>query len=180
MWRSIGIRGIVVVCLVVAVVPCWAQQAGSQGAAPRAAQSSPVAKYKVQGCVNDFAGMIDGKVKGEIEAVCKELDEKKKTQMAIVTVESLEGMPIQEFATEMFSEWKMGDKDTNQGVLVLLSRGDRKWRITVGYKLESVLTEEEAGKIRNGVTPMLKNGEYGEALLQVAKEIREEVLQKVK
>jgi len=42
------------------------------------------------------------------------------------------------------------------------------------------LTEEEAGKIRNGVTPMLKNGEYGEALLQVAKGIREEVLQKVK
>jgi uncharacterized protein len=176
MWRSIGIRGSVVVCLVVALVPCWAQQAGSQGAA----QSSPVAKYKVQGCVNDFAGMIDGKVKGEIEAVCKELDEKKKTQMAIVTVESLEGMSIQEFATEMFSEWKMGDKDTNQGVLVLLSRGDRKWRITVGYKLESVLTEEEAEKLRNGVTPMLKNGEYGEALLQVAKEIREEVLQKVK
>jgi uncharacterized protein len=95
-------------------------------------------------------------------------------------VESLEGIPIKEFSTQLFQKWGVGPKDTNRGVMVLLSRGDRQWRITVGSGLESVLTDEEAAKLGKEMLPMLKKGEYGEALLYAAKRIRDEVVEKVK
>ena len=179
-----GIRG-GVVCLAVffscLVVPwpvdCWGQDAGATGESGKA---SPVEKYKAAGYVNDFAELIDPKVQLEIDAVCTDLAAKRKTTMAIVTVPSLEGMSIKEFSTELFNHWGVGPKDTNRGVMVLLSRGDRQWRITVGSGLETVLTDEEAAKLGKEMLPMLKNGEYGEALLYAAKRIRDEVVEKVK
>ena len=160
------------------VVPCplrvLAQAAGDAG------KASPVEKYKATRYVNDFAGLIEAKVQLEIEGVCNDLVEKRKTEMTIVTVESLEGIPIKEFSTQLFQKWGVGPKDTNRGVMVLLSRGDRQWRITVGSGLESVLTDEEAAKLGKEMLPMLKKGEYGEALLYAAKRIRDEVVEKVK
>lgn len=175
-----GIRGAVVSLVVLCglAIPCpvngWRQDAGEPG------KSSPVEKYKSTGYVNDFAGLIDGKTQLEIEAVCNDLVEKREAEMAIVTVNSLEGMPIKEFSTELFNRWGVGPKETKRGVMVLLSRGDRQWRITVGSGLETVLTEEEATKLGKEMLPILRKGEYGEALLYAAKRIRDEVVAKVK
>jgi uncharacterized protein len=180
MRRRIGIRGFVVVWALLGGLSCWAQETGAGGGDAAVAKENPVAKYKALGYVNDFAGLIDAKVQLEIEEVCNDLVVKRKTEMAIVTVESLEGVPIKEFSTDLFKRWGVGPKDTNRGVMVLLSRGDRQWRITVGRGLESVLTDEEAGKLGTAMRPMLRKGEYGEALLYAAKRIREEILQKVK
>jgi uncharacterized protein len=181
MKRMAGIRGGLVVWVVAIfcclVVPCRAQHAGATGDMGKA---SPVEKYKAAGYVNDFAELIDPKVQLEIDAVCTDLAAKKKTEMAIVTVPSLEGMSIKEFSTELFNRWGVGPKDTNRGVMLLLSRGDRQWRITVGSGLESVLTEEQAVKLGKEMLPMLKKAEYGEAFLYAAMRIRDEVMEKVK
>ena len=76
------------------------------GAAPAAAasqqsKSDPTEWYKPRGYVNDFAGMIDSPVQAQLEQVCKDLDQKTQTQMAIVTVESLEGLSAKDFATQL-------------------------------------------------------------------------------
>jgi uncharacterized protein len=174
MRRMVGIRGVVMVCVTAIfcclVVPCWAQDAG---------KASPVEKYKPGAYVNDFAELIDPKVQLEIDAVCTDLAAKKQTKMVIVTVSSLEGMSIKEFSTELFNQWEVSPKDTNRGVMVLLSRGDRQWRLTVGSGLQSVLTDEDAAKLGREMLPMLKKGEYGEALLYAANRIRDEVVEKV-
>lgn len=179
----VGIRGrvvgVVVFCCLVTPYPVrfWGQDAGAAGESGKA---SPVDKYKATGYVNDFAGLIAPKLQLEIEAVCNDLVEKRKTEMTIVTVDSLQGIPIKEFSTQLFNKWGVGPKDTNRGVMVLLSRGDRQWRITVGSGLETVLTDEEAAKLGKEMLPMLKTGEYGEALLYAAQRIRDAVVEKVK
>jgi uncharacterized protein len=178
----VGIRGWVLVWAALASLPCCgAAWVGQEAGAARAEKApNPVDKYQPAGYVNDFAELIDPKVQLQIDAVCTDLEKQRKTQMAIVTVESLEGMSIKEFSTELFQKWGVGLKETNRGVLVLLSKGDRQWRLTVGVGLESVLTDEEAAKLGAEMRPMLRTGEYGEALLYVAKKIRDEVVKKVK
>ena len=72
--------------------------------------------------MNDFAEIIDAQSQAKLEALGKKLDQEKSAQLAIVTVESLDGMPIEDFATQLFNRWGIGDKETNRGVLILLSR----------------------------------------------------------
>jgi TonB family protein len=142
-------------------------------------EKKPVYRYKPTGYVNDFAGVIDSEDKSRLDLICKDLDQKKEIQIAIVTIESLEGEPIKDFATQLANLWGVGHKGTNRGLLILLSVMDRQYRIAVGLGLESVLPDEEADRLGREMVPMLKTGDYGEALLQLAKRIQLEIAQKV-
>jgi TPM domain len=71
------------------------------------------------------------------------------------------------------------NKGTNRGLLILLSVQDRQYRISVGLGLESVLPDEEADRLGREMVPMLKKGDYGKALLQLAKSIQLEIAPKV-
>jgi len=99
--------------------------------------------------------------------------------MAIVTIVSLDGSPIKEFATQLASRWRIGYKDNQRGVLVLLSRNDKQYRIAIGHGLETVLTEDEADRLGRQMIPMLRTGDYGTALLHVAESIHDEIVQNV-
>src|SRR5947209_17201889 len=83
--------------------------------------------------VNDFAGVIEPATQAQLNAMCLELQTKAHAQIAIVTVKSLEDKPVEDFAVELFKAWGVGGKADNRGVLVLLSSGDRKYRVEVGY-----------------------------------------------
>ena len=100
--------------------------------------------------------------------------------MAIVTVVSLEGLSIKEIATQLANRWGVGYKDNNRGILILLSRDDRQYRLTIGLGLESVLNDAEADRFGREMVPLLKKGDYGNALLHLANRIHDEILQKVK
>ncbi len=100
--------------------------------------------------------------------------------MAIVTVVSLDGLPIKEFATQLANRWGVGYKDNNRGILILLSRDDRQYRLAVGLGLESVLNDAEADRLGREMIPLLKKEDYGNALLHLANRIHDEILQKVK
>jgi uncharacterized protein len=139
-----------------------------------------VDQYKPHGYVNDFAGIIDSRVQSQLDMICKDLDRKEKTQMAIVTVVSLDGLPIKEFATQLANRWGVGHKDTNRGILVLLCLKNRQYRISVGLGLESVLTDDEADRLGREMLPILRQGKYGNALLHLAKRIQIEIQQKIK
>jgi TonB family protein len=142
-------------------------------------QLKPGDRYKFTDYVNDFAGVIGPDDKSQLDLICKDLGQKKEIQMAIVTIESLDGQPIKEFATQLGNLWGVGHKGTNRGLLILLSVRDRQYRIAVGVGLESALPDDEADRLGREMVPMLKTGDYSEALLQLAKRIQLEIAARV-
>src|SRR6202789_2977737 len=134
-------------------------------AASQQSKSDPTEWYKPRGYVNDFAGMIDSPVQAQLEQVCKDLDQKTHTRMAIVTVESLEGLSAKDFAMQLANRWGVGHKDTNRGVLLLLSDTDRQYRISVSRALEPLISDEEADRLGKEMLPRLHQGDSGGALL---------------
>ena len=80
-------------------------------------------------------------------------------QIAVLTVPSLEGEIIEEYALKVAETWALGQKDKDNGALIIIARDDRKLRIEVGYGLEGMLTDVYAGRIvRDVMVPQLKAG----------------------
>ena len=96
-------------------------------------------KLNVQGYVNDFAGVLDPAAVEGLTRLCTEVDEKAKAQIAVVTIKSLEGDAVEDFANHLFQKWGVGYKGTDRGVMVLLAVGDHKYWTEVGYGLEPIL-----------------------------------------
>jgi uncharacterized protein len=82
-------------------------------------------------------------------------------QIAILTISTLEGQSIEEYAVKVFETWKLGQKGKDNGILIIVVPDDRKMRIEVGYGLEGTMTDLMAGQIiRDVMTPKFKNGDY--------------------
>jgi TonB family protein len=146
-------------------------------AAP-ATESKPADRYKPTGYVNDFAGVIDSRDRSRLDSICKNLDQKSEIQMAIVTIESLEGKSAKDFGMELANLWGVGHKETNRGLLILIAVEDHQWRISVGRGLESAMPDQEADRLGQQMLPMLKKADYGKALLHLAESIQLEMTQK--
>ena len=83
------------------------------------------------------------------------------------TVENLQGITIEEYAVELFEKWGIGKKDEDNGLLILVAVEEREVRIEVGYGLEGVITDLEAGNIINDImVPNFKNGEFGKGIYE--------------
>jgi len=97
--------------------------------------------------VNDFAEIMTAE---DIEAIYNKgvaLQEKTTAQVVLVTVDSLDGKEIADYALELGREWKLGTEEANNGVVILLSEGDREIYIAVGYGLEGALPDSKTGRI---------------------------------
>src|SRR4051794_13904277 len=115
--------------------------------------------------VNDFAGILTPAQRDALEARGKELREKTGAQLAVVTLKSLEGGQIDDFAVKLFKQWGIGQKDQKNGILLLVAIDDRKARIEVGYGLEPILPDALAGRILNEqLFPAFKQKRYAEGL----------------
>jgi uncharacterized protein len=119
-----------------------------------------------EGWVNDFANVITASAKRHLATLCLELDHKTHAQIAIVTIDSLAGAPIDEYAQSLFNKWGIGHKEDNRGILILLSIADRKYRIEVGRGFEPLFPNERIAKIGAEMIPDLKNQDYSKALLR--------------
>lgn len=87
-------------------------------------------------------------------------------EMAVVVVQSLDGLSIEEVAEKLFNLWGIGKKDRDNGLLFLWSTGDRKVRVEVGYGLEGVLPDGKAGAILDTyVIPRFKASEFDEGVV---------------
>jgi uncharacterized protein len=116
---------------------------------------------KLTGYVNDYAGMISPQAKAEIENELAEFERTDSTQIVILTVPSLEGDPIEDFGIRVADAWKIGQKGKDNGVIFIVSKGDRKTRIEVGQGLEGKLTDLMAGRIVDlVVAPRFKSGDF--------------------
>ncbi len=82
-------------------------------------------------------------------------------QVALLTLPSLEGEPLEEFTHRVATTWKLGRKGTDNGVLILVVPGDRKIRIEVGYGLEGTLTDVKSSRIiREEMAPRFRTGDF--------------------
>lgn len=97
--------------------------------------------------VNDFADVIDDDDESYIFNSGRTLDKKTTAQVVVVTVESTDGEEISEFALNLGREWGIGDKEKNNGVLVLLAAQDREVWVSVGYGLEGALPDSKTGRL---------------------------------
>lgn len=117
------------------------------------------------GPVNDSAGVMTENEESELTVFLTELNDSTGIQMAVLTIPSLEGESIEEFSIRVAETWKLGQKDKDNGALLLVSLDDRELRIETGYGLESSLTDMKCGLIiRNVITPYFRNGDYGEGI----------------
>lgn len=113
------------------------------------------------GYVNDYAGMISVEDKPAIEAVLKSFHETDGGEIAVVTIPTLGGDQIEEYATSLFREWGIGQKNQNNGVLLLIAKEERAVRIEVGYGYEGRLTDALSAQIiRNEIVPMFQRGDF--------------------
>lgn len=111
--------------------------------------------------VKDYAGIISPEIEREILRLGSELDQKTTAQLVVVTVDSFEGIPREDYALNLFRTWGIGDKEKNNGVLLLISYNDRQSRIEVGYGLEGALPDGKTGRIQdNYLIPYFKEGDY--------------------
>ncbi|ADA67848.1 MULTISPECIES: TPM domain-containing protein [Thermotoga] len=129
--------------------------------------------------VNDYVGVLDSETVEKIVAVGKELEKKTTAQVVVVVVPSLSGLTVEEYANRLFREWGIGQKEKNNGVLLLVAMSDRKVRIEVGYGLEGAIPDGKAGRILDEyVIPYFKEGEYDKGIyygyLAIAKEVARE------
>ncbi|MFA6498490.1 MAG: TPM domain-containing protein [Desulfurivibrionaceae bacterium] len=102
---------------------------------------------KHQGYVTDLAGMISPAERQRLEQTLLAFDQSDSTQIAVLTIPSLEGDALEDFSIRTVDAWKIGQKGKDNGVLLLVSKGDRKIRIEVGRGLEGVLTDLVSGRI---------------------------------
>ena len=131
--------------------------------------------YKPQGYVSDFANVIDPASRSQLENYCAAVERATHAQIALVTVPSLEGEPIEDVAYELARAWGVGRKGQNDGILLLLAIQDRRSRLEVGSGLEPVLPDSLTGNVLSEMRPALRRGQYGEALMAAAETIGQTV-----
>ncbi|HHW32116.1 MAG TPA: TPM domain-containing protein [Clostridiaceae bacterium] len=111
--------------------------------------------------VNDFANVLSQDVENRIASIGKELEKKTGAQVVLVTIDTLGDQDIDSYCAELFEKWGIGQKDVDNGVLILNAVKDRNLRIEVGYGLEHILTDIGTSNIRKEyMNPYLAAGNY--------------------
>src|SRR5207248_6939760 len=102
-----------------------------------------------------------------IEDIAQQVDSKAHAQIAVVTVNSLDGRDIESYAADLFKKWGIGSKATDRGVLILYAIQDRRARIEVGYGLEPILPDGKVGSFQREAVPVLRKGDFSGAIALV-------------
>ena len=120
---------------------------------------------ELKGRVNDYADLLTEEEKQKLENTLKGIETNTSAQLVLLTVISLMGDDLEDFSMRVSEDWQIGQKDKDNGVILLVALSERRIRIEVGYGLESVLPDGRCGTIiRNVITPAFRNGKYYEGL----------------
>lgn len=141
--------------LLLTAIPAWA--------APQLPPAPVPASY-----VNDYGNLLNSEIIAELSAAGQALEQKTGAELVLVTVDSLGGETIEDYAVALFRAWGLGKKDQNNGVLLLVDRErllagqSGKVRIEVGYGLEGAIPDGKAGHILDYyVLPQWEHGDIG-------------------
>ena len=139
--------------------------AGCLGAFAATEFDALLQRLQPQGYVSDFAGVLSSDERASLASALAELERKTGAEVAVVTVQTLAGGEVNDFANRLFEKWGIGKKKADNGVLLLAAIEDRKLRIEVGYGLESLITDARSGRILDeSVVPYFKQKQFGKGL----------------
>jgi uncharacterized protein len=109
------------------------------------------------GRVVDDANIFDPAARAALEQKLADLETKTSDQLVVVTLKSLQGTSIEDYGYQLGRQWKIGQKDSNNGVLLIVAPNERKVRIEVGYGLEGTVTDAISRLIiENGIVPRFR------------------------
>jgi uncharacterized protein len=115
----------------------------------------------LSGRINDQADLLGDSFETELDGRLRQLEEETGSQVAVLTIPSLDGDPIEDFSIRVVETWKLGRAGVDDGVLILIVRDDRRMRIEVGYGLEGALTDAQAGRIIDALmAPRFRSGDF--------------------
>jgi len=116
--------------------------------------------------VVDLANIISAESQQQLNTFLRELEQKTSAQLLVLTVQSLDGQNIEEFAFNIKEKWKLGQKGKDNGVLLVVAVKDRKYRIEVGYGLEGVLPDSLVGSLgREYLVPYFRKGDFASGII---------------
>lgn len=109
----------------------------------------------------DLAGIMDQSTEGNLNGFLRELEQKTGAQVVLLSIDSLEGNALEDFSLSVAERWGLGQKDTDNGLLILFAMKERKYRFEVGYGLEGILPDSLVGSIgREYIVPYFRKGDY--------------------
>ena len=127
--------------------------------------------------VNDSANILLNKTEEYIIKNSQFLYRNNGSQIVVVTINSLDNMTLEEYANTLFNEWGIGNKNKNNGVLILLVLEERKSRIEIGNGLEKIFTNEKTSEYQDKyLIPYLNRDKYDEGILAIYNVFYNEIL----
>jgi uncharacterized protein len=129
-----------------------------------------ITKLKPTGYVDDFAHAMDASSVQKLTEYCGILEKSTGVQMAVVTVDTLDGDDVADVANKLYHQWGIGKKPNDEGILIFFAVKDHKDRAEIGYGLEPVITDADAGSVMRSLRPILRQGSYGPAALAAAQQ----------
>jgi uncharacterized protein len=140
-------------------------------ALPLTAQDLPQPMKPVR-LVNDFAQVLNRMELNKLETMLVSYNDSTSTQITVVTVQSLGGYEIADYANKLYEAWGIGQKSKNNGLLILLSMEERAVRMEVGYGLEDRLTDALSRRIiERDMVPNFRSGDYAGGLYAASKSV---------
>ena len=135
-------------------------------------KSSNIYDLKPNGYVNDFANVIDKDIEQKLNNLIADFEKKSDVEIAVLTIESLNGEDPFEYSLHMAQKWGVGKKGQDNGIMLFVSINDRKWQIQIGYGLEGVFTDATSSSIaRRELVPEFKKQNYGAGLFNTVNAI---------
>lgn len=128
---------------------------------------------ELSGRITDQAGLLTPEDKAAIEAELSALEATSTDQLAVVTVSSLEGYPIEDYGIGLARKWGIGQKGKDNGVLLIVAPNDRKVRIEVGRRLEPMMTDTMSSLIiQNAILPKFRRGDFAGGIKDGVRDIK--------
>lgn len=116
---------------------------------------------QLTGRINDYARVLSPGATTMLEQKLAAFEQQQSNQVVLLTVPSLQGDDINQFAIRVADQWKIGQKGKDNGVIIVLAQAEHKIRIEVGMGLQGVLPDITAGRIiRDVMRPYLRSGDY--------------------
>ena len=125
--------------------------------------------------VVDAAGVVPDEVESRVGAALEDYRRRSGNQVAVAVVRTTGNRSLEDYTIDLAREWGVGEKGNDNGVVLLIAYDDRRVRIEVGRGLEGTLTDLESGIIRERMTPLLRQGDVGAAIVQGTDAIRRDL-----